>query len=56
MTSTGTPWPSSNDGKVIVRTLLKNRIAVVAGGNARVARFAETVAASSAATAPEGGA
>jgi hypothetical protein len=44
-TSTGKPWPSSNDGCVIVRTLLKSGIAVVAGGNARIARFAETVAA-----------
>ena len=44
MTSTGTPWPPSNDGCVIVRTLLKSNIAVVTGSNARLARFAETVA------------
>jgi len=30
---------------VIVRTLLKSNIAVVTGSNARLARFAETVAA-----------
>jgi hypothetical protein len=29
---------------VIVRTLLKSNIAVVTGGNARLARFAATIA------------
>ena len=37
-TSTGTPWPAKNDGRVVVRTLLNNNITPVTG-DARVARY-----------------
>ena len=44
-TSTGTPWPARNDGCVVVRTLLKSGIPAISGGNERIARFIEKVAA-----------
>ncbi|EOD06054.1 hypothetical protein EMIHUDRAFT_250045 [Emiliania huxleyi CCMP1516] len=39
LTSTGTPWPRSNDGRVVVRALLRAGVAPLPGGDARVARY-----------------
>jgi hypothetical protein len=38
LTSTGTPWPAKNDGRVVVRLLLNNGIVPVAG-DAKVAKY-----------------
>ena len=37
-TSTGTPWPARNDGRVVVRLLVNNEIEPV-GGDAKVDAF-----------------
>jgi len=39
LTSTGTPWPRSNDGRVVVRALFRAGVAPLPGGDARVARY-----------------
>ena len=37
-TSTGTRWPAKNDGRVVVRLLLNNGIAPIAG-DAKIAKY-----------------
>ena len=39
-TSTGSLWPPKNDGRVVVRILLQNGIACVAG-DAKIRKYAE---------------
>ena len=48
-TSSGTPWPARNDGRVIVRTLLKAGI-TPNPGDVRIKRYAEEYAAKLAAS------
>jgi hypothetical protein len=46
-TSTGTRWPSKNDGRVIVRLLLNNGLAAesIVAGDAKIARYVAEYAA-----------
>lgn len=39
-TSAGTPWPQKNDGRVVVRTLLRQGIAPTIGGDERLEAYA----------------
>ena len=44
-TSTGTLWPAKNDGRVVVRMLLRHGIAPLSGGDARIDDYAREYAA-----------
>ena len=53
-TSSGTPWPARNDGRVVVRTLLKAGITPVPG-DVRIKRYATEYAAKLAASGSQRG-